>query len=100
MQKPQLGRVLVVDDDATGPPHVRARARRARAGTSSSRPTAAPRSPSSRTRLPFDCVLSDVNMPELDGFELVDALRKRDDDIPVLLMTGDPSLDGAVTRDR
>ena len=45
---------------------------------------------------PYDCVLSDVNMPELDGFELVQAVRKRDDDIPVLLMTGDPSLDGAV----
>lgn len=45
---------------------------------------------------PFDCVVSDVNMPELDGFGLVTAIRKRDDDIPVLLMTGDPSLDGAV----
>ena len=47
-------------------------------------------------REPFDCVVSDVNMPELDGFGLVTAMRKRDDDIPVLLMTGDPSLDGAV----
>ena len=36
----------------------------------------------------FDCVLSDVNMPELDGFELVSAIRKRDDELPVLLMTG------------
>jgi EAL domain-containing protein (putative c-di-GMP-specific phosphodiesterase class I)/CheY-like chemotaxis protein len=48
------------------------------------------------SKLPFDCVLSDVNMPEVDGFELVRSVRKRDDDIPVLLMTGDPSLDGAV----
>lgn len=45
---------------------------------------------------PFDCVLSDVNMPELDGFGLVRELRARDGDLPVLLMTGDPSLDGAV----
>ena len=45
---------------------------------------------------PFDCVVSDVNMPELDGFGLVEAIRKHDDDLPVLLMTGDPSLDGAV----
>ncbi len=47
-------------------------------------------------KVPYDCVLSDVNMPEVDGFELVRAIRTRDDDIPVLLMTGDPSLDGAV----
>jgi len=46
--------------------------------------------------LPFDCVLSDVNMPEIDGFQLVAAVRRHDDDLPVLLMTGDPSLDGAV----
>lgn len=45
---------------------------------------------------PFDCVLSDIHMPELDGFELVAAIRQHDADIPVLLMTGDPSLDGAV----
>jgi EAL domain-containing protein (putative c-di-GMP-specific phosphodiesterase class I)/CheY-like chemotaxis protein len=44
----------------------------------------------------FDCVVSDVNMPELDGFELIAAIRKHDDDLPVLLMTGDPTLDGAV----
>ena len=49
-----------------------------------------------RSKVPFDCVLSDVNMPEVDGYELVRAMRMRDDDIPVLLMTGDPSLDGAV----
>lgn len=44
----------------------------------------------------FDCVVSDVHMPELDGFQLIERIRKIDDDLPVLLMTGDPSLDGAV----
>ena len=46
--------------------------------------------------LPFDCVVSDVHMPEIDGFALIAAIRRYDDDLPVLLMTGDPSLDGAV----
>jgi EAL domain-containing protein (putative c-di-GMP-specific phosphodiesterase class I)/CheY-like chemotaxis protein len=49
-----------------------------------------------RAQVPFDCVLSDINMPEMNGFDLVKALRSKDDDLPVLLMTGDPSLDGAV----
>ena len=44
----------------------------------------------------FDCILSDVNMPEMDGFAVADAVRRHDPDLPVLLMTGDPSLDGAV----
>ena len=45
---------------------------------------------------PYDCVLSDIHMPEMDGYALVAAVRQHDDDLPVLLMTGDPSLDGAV----
>jgi EAL domain-containing protein (putative c-di-GMP-specific phosphodiesterase class I) len=35
-------------------------------------------------------------MPELDGFGLTQALSARSDDLPVLLMTGEPSLEGAV----
>jgi len=49
-----------------------------------------------RGRTEFDCVVSDVHMPGVDGFQLVAEIRRQDDDIPVLLMTGDPSLDGAV----
>ena len=44
----------------------------------------------------LDCVLSDIQMPELDGFGLAAAVLHHDEDLPVLLMTGDPSLDGAV----
>jgi EAL domain-containing protein (putative c-di-GMP-specific phosphodiesterase class I)/CheY-like chemotaxis protein len=91
-----LGRVLVVDDDEA--------IRRVCARVLGSEGWEVTLAANGRAALesletakqPFDCVLSDVTMPEVDGFELVQAVRKRDDDIPVLLMTGDPSLDGAV----
>lgn len=44
----------------------------------------------------LDCIVSDVNMPVLDGYGLLRAVRELDRDLPVLLMTGDPKLDGAV----
>jgi DNA-binding NtrC family response regulator len=36
----------------------------------------------------FDLVVSDVVMPEMTGVELLDALRRRQPDLPVILMTG------------
>ena len=44
----------------------------------------------------FDCVVSDIHMPSSTGYDLIAAIRNYDDELPVLLMTGDPSLDGAV----
>lgn len=96
MTKPHLGRVLVVDDDdairrvctrvLTGEGWHVTLAEHGRAAVTEI----------DGNKVPFDCVLSDVNMPELDGYGLAAELRKRDEDLPVLLMTGDPSLDGAV----
>lgn len=43
----------------------------------------------------FDVVLSDISMPEMDGYELLNALRAVNRDIPVVLLTGDPSVSGA-----
>src|SRR5262245_17017840 len=94
--KTHLGRVLVVDDD----PGMRRGCARTLGyegwdvvvvdgGKAALDCVAAPGAP-------FDCVVSDVNMPEMDGFALIAAIRRHDDDLPVLLMTGDPSLDGAV----
>ncbi|MDQ3067748.1 MAG: response regulator [Actinomycetota bacterium] len=36
----------------------------------------------------FDLLVSDVVMPEMTGVELLDELRARSHDLPVLLMTG------------
>ena len=96
VKRPHLGRVLVVDDDVA----VRRACARVLTGEGWEVVLAADGGAAlgeiETGKVPFDCVLSDVNMPEVDGFELVRAMRQRDDDIPVLLMTGDPSLDGAV----
>ncbi len=44
---------------------------------------------------PFDVVVSDVRMPDGGGLDLLRAVRRIDLDVPVILMTGDPSLDAA-----
>ena len=36
---------------------------------------------------PFDCVLSDIKMPEVNGVELYRAIKARQPDLPVVLMT-------------
>lgn len=94
--KGHLGRVLVVDDD----PGIRRVCQRVLESEGWDITIAehglAAIAALTDTEAPFDCVLSDINMPELDGYGVVQAIREKDDDIPVLLMTGDPTLDGAV----
>jgi EAL domain-containing protein (putative c-di-GMP-specific phosphodiesterase class I) len=43
----------------------------------------------------FDVVVSDVQMPDGGGLDLLRAVRRVDLDVPVLLMTGAPSVEGA-----
>ena len=91
-----LGRVLIVDDD----PIIRAlcvatlssegwTVITARDGNDGIAQMAAPGAQ-------IDCVVSDVNMPGIDGFEFLRSIRMRDDDVPVLFMTAVPTLAGAV----
>ena len=38
-----------------------------------------------------DCVVLDIRMPHLDGFEIQQALTKANDPMPVIVVTGDDS---------
>ena len=43
-----------------------------------------------------DCCFTDINMPEMDGLELAEALHRHDNTMPVIVMTGFPSLENAI----
>lgn len=43
-----------------------------------------------------DCCFTDINMPEMTGLELAERLRSMDNTIPVVIMTGYPSLDNTI----
>ena len=45
----------------------------------------------------FDAVVSDIRMPGISGLKLLRAVREYDLDLPVVLMTGQPNLNGAAT---
>ncbi|MCF8067806.1 MAG: response regulator [Desulfobacterales bacterium] len=44
----------------------------------------------------IDCCFTDINMPEMDGLELAEYLRVYDNTLPVIIMTGFPSLDNTL----
>jgi FOG: EAL domain len=43
----------------------------------------------------FDVVLTDIQLPSYSGLDILRAVRERDRDTPVVLMTGGPGLDSA-----
>lgn len=44
----------------------------------------------------FDIVLTDLKMPDIDGMDLTGQIRNLYGDLPVVIMTGYPSLDSAL----
>ena len=88
-----LPRVLIVEDDGlVGAIH--ARLLRSVAGNVVVVPDAA-RALDLLGGAAFDVVISDILMPGMDGSELLRTIRKRDRDLPVIFLTGAPSLESA-----
>jgi len=44
----------------------------------------------------IDCCFTDINMPGMDGLKLAEYVRETDNTIPVIVMTGYPSLDNTI----
>jgi len=44
----------------------------------------------------YSAVISDIKMPELSGLELLEKIHERNQDIPVILMSGQADLDMAI----
>lgn len=44
----------------------------------------------------YDVIVSDLSMPTMGGVELLQEVRRRDLDVPVVLMTGDPRVESAI----
>lgn len=47
-------------------------------------------------QLPFDIALLDVCMPDMNGFQLMDRIKKKSPDTTVIMLTGNASIEAAV----
>ncbi|MEI6206675.1 MAG: SpoIIE family protein phosphatase [Desulfuromonadales bacterium] len=48
--------------------------------------------------LPETClVISDMNMPEMNGLELIEAIRKRGSEVPIIILTGNSEISVAIS---
>jgi EAL domain-containing protein (putative c-di-GMP-specific phosphodiesterase class I) len=87
-------RVLVVDDDdALLRVHARALSRRGYQVEMACDGEAAVRA---LNKMSFDVILSDIDMPGMNGLALLERVRTFDVDVPVVLITGNPSVDTAI----
>ena len=48
------------------------------------------------SRAPFDAVLLDLMLPDRNGLEVLEDIRRLDEDLPVVMITAFGSIDGAV----
>lgn len=89
-QKANSARILVVDDDRD----VRAAVGMALAdaGYDTCSASDGREAASLVQRVAFDAVIADIRMPDMNGIELLRALRYQSDDLPVILMTGCPEI--------
>jgi EAL domain-containing protein (putative c-di-GMP-specific phosphodiesterase class I) len=88
------GRILLVDDEEA---LVRAIARVLTAkGYDVSTASDGRRAAELLSDTTFDAVVSDIDMPRMNGVQLLQTVRQRDLDVPVILMTGNPSLNTAM----
>ena len=87
-------RVLLVDDDAT---LLRSFARSLKhAGFDVITADSAEAAYESFHQGRVDVIVSDISMPHTSGVEMMDTLRQEDEDLPVVLMTGRPSVESAI----
>lgn len=88
------GRVLLVDDE----PGLLRAYRRALTGAGFDVETAADGASAVRTFQEgrFQAVVSDIAMPQMNGVQLLRAIRGSDLDVPVILVTGAPSVETAI----
>lgn len=84
------GKVLIADDDAL------VRGALVRSLTATGYDVSAAANGSEATELldesQFEAIVSDIAMPEIDGIQLLKAIRQRDPDVPVVLITGAPDV--------
>jgi EAL domain-containing protein (putative c-di-GMP-specific phosphodiesterase class I) len=94
INKPSQGRILVVDDEQS---LVRVISRfLTTAGYEVSSAFDGASAVELLADASFDAIVSDIDMPRMNGIRLLQAVRQRDLDVPVVLMTGNPHLETAV----